>query len=99
MIIASIANGGVMMNPYVVMQVQTASGKVLSVNMPTQKAQVCSEEEAEYIGSLCRKVVSDGTGGAFRWTGNYEAGKTGNISLTVQETGDDGTQKPGVSVS
>ena len=41
MIISSIANGGVMMNPYVVMQVQTASGKVLSVNMPTQKAQVC----------------------------------------------------------
>lgn len=77
MIISSIANGGVMMNPYVVMQVQTASGKVLRVNMPTQKAQVCSEEEAAYIGSLCRKVVTDGTGGAFRWTGYEAAGKTG----------------------
>ena len=28
------------------------------------------------------------------FAGDYEAGKTGNISLTVQETGDDGTQKP-----
>ena len=36
------------------------------------------------IGSLSQIVLA----------GNYEAGKTGNISLTVQETGDDGTQKP-----
>lgn len=36
------------------------------------------------IGSLSQIVLA----------GNYEAGKTGNISLIVQETGDDGTQKP-----
>lgn len=36
------------------------------------------------IGSLSQIVLA----------GNYEAGKTGTISLTVQETGDDGTQKP-----
>ena len=36
------------------------------------------------IGSISQVVLAD----------DYEAGKTGTITLTVQETGDDGTAKP-----
>lgn len=77
MIISAIANKGVMMNPYVVMQVQSSDGNVLKVNNPVAKSTVCTEEEAAYITSLCRSVVTDGTAPALKWT-NYEAaGKTG----------------------
>lgn len=77
MIISAIANKGIMMNPYVVMQVQSSDGNVLKVNNPVAKASVCTEEEAAYIASLCRSVVTDGTAPALKWTSYEAAGKTG----------------------
>jgi cell division protein FtsI/penicillin-binding protein 2 len=77
MIISAIANKGVMMTPYVVMQTQTSNGKILKVNYPSSKGTVCTEEEASYIASLCRGVVTDGTAQALKWASYEAAGKTG----------------------
>lgn len=77
MIMSAIANKGVMMNPYVIMQVQTSDGRVIKVNNPTKKADVCTGEEADYIASLCRDVITQGTGTALNVTGYEAAGKTG----------------------
>jgi cell division protein FtsI/penicillin-binding protein 2 len=85
MIISAIANKGVMMTPYVIMQVQSSDGKILKVNMPSAKATVCSEDEASVITELCRGVVTDGTATALKWASYEAAGKTGTAQYDSSE--------------
>ncbi len=77
MIISAVANGGVMMNPYVIAQIQSYEGKILKVNSPSVKSTVCSADEAAVLTQMCRGVVTDGTATALKWTSYEAAGKTG----------------------
>mgnify|MGYP001427165782 CR=1 FL=1 len=81
MIISSIANRGVMMQPYFVEKVQTRSGDVVSTTTPKQKSVVCTPSEADTIGEFCRAVVTEGTGYAFTYTSYTVAGKTGTAQF------------------
>ncbi len=78
MITASIANGGVMMKPYVVDRIQNANGNVVKHYSPQMIAKTMKPEEAGFLGKMMRSVVTDGTGTKLKNMSKKVAGKTGS---------------------
>ena len=74
---AAVANGGVMMKPYLVESVTTSSGMTLSNKKPEQLCQPMSSLCAGYLNELMVGTVSEGTGRSARISGITVAGKTG----------------------
>ncbi len=74
---AAVANGGKMMQPYLVDRVSTASGVNLSAAKPSVIGTVMDSACAAYLDELMRGVVSEGTGTSCRISGITVAGKTG----------------------
>ncbi len=83
--ISSIANGGQLMQPYVVKQVLDANGNVVSNTNPVVKRQVISSQTAERVSALLAVAVEDGGGKNAYVPGYRVAGKTGTSEKT--ETG------------
>ncbi len=76
MICSSVANGGLMLRPYVVKSV-TKNDTVISESKVKVLGQVISKECAEYLGNLMADVVKSGTGTRAGIYGVTVAGKTG----------------------
>lgn len=85
MIASSVANGGVMMKPYVIDRIESAGGRLLKGYIPEEAAEVMTAGEADYLKSLMRAVVTDGTAKELNDIGVKIAGKTG----TAQQEGKD----------
>ena len=84
---SAIANGGYVMTPYVVKQIRTADGVLVTETTPSVKKQVISEDTASKILSALYDTVDKGTGKAAKISGYTVAGKTG----TAEESrGSDG---------
>lgn len=81
MIAAAVANGGTMMKPYVIDRIESAYGRVIKGYIPEEAATVMSAEEADYLKSLMRAVVTDGTAGRLKNLNVKAAGKTGTAQL------------------
>lgn len=86
---ASIANGGNLMQPYIVSQIVDSSGNVVKTTEPTVKRQAISKEVAKQICSMLEHNASDSDGGA---TNGYIAGyriggKTGTSERKIDEYG------------
>ena len=77
MLAATVANGGVMMKPYVIDRVESARGRVLKGNLPEEAATLMTRKEADYLKSLMRSVVTDGTASRLNKLDIKAAGKTG----------------------
>lgn len=77
MIAAAVANGGVMMKPYAIDRVESDGGRVLKGYIPEEAAAVMTASEADYLKSLMRSVVTDGTASRLNNLGVKVAGKTG----------------------
>jgi cell division protein FtsI (penicillin-binding protein 3) len=74
---AAIANGGVMMKPYIVQRMETIDGKEVKEFGPKKIRRVCSAKTAARMTDMMRWVVQKGTGTAVALP-NYDiAGKTG----------------------
>lgn len=82
---AAVANGGKMMQPYVVGSVSTASGLTLSETKPTLLYEVMSASCAEYLDELMQGVVKNGTGKSSRISGVNVAGKTGTAENETEK--------------
>jgi penicillin-binding protein A len=78
MITATVANGGVMMKPYVVDHIENAEGGVVKRYTPQMVAKPMTAEEADYLGEMMRLVVTDGTGSKLSNMKAEVAGKTGS---------------------
>ena len=78
MIAATIANGGVMMKPYVVDHIESAEGGMVKKYSAQTAATPITAEEADYIGEMMRLVVTDGTGKKLKDLKATAAGKTGS---------------------
>ena len=77
MITSAIANGGVMMEPYICEEITSYSGKVKSTKTPESIAQVFSSENADKLKEMMVSVVEGGTGAPAKVSGIIIAGKTG----------------------
>lgn len=75
---AAIANGGILMRPYVTRKVVSPQGEILVENQPRIVRRVVSEKTAKLLASLLRNVTTEGgTGVAAKVDGFDVAGKTG----------------------
>lgn len=82
----TIANGGKLMQPYVVDSKLDSDGNVVYKTTPTVKRQVISEKTASTVADMMEQVVSIGTGKNAYVAGYHVAGKTG----TSEKIGIDG---------
>lgn len=78
LITAIIANGGTLMNPYVIDRIETADGNVVKKNMPTTYGSIISSKDADAMKKLMKAVVEDGTASALDGLSYSVAGKTGS---------------------
>jgi peptidoglycan glycosyltransferase len=77
MIASAIANSGVMMKPYMVDRVVSASGNTLKTAKPAVFSKVMTPEAAEAVKAMMQYVVEKGTGKSASIRGIEIAGKTG----------------------
>ncbi len=78
MIAATVANGGLMMKPYVVDHIENANGAVIKTYHPQSQARPMTSMEADYLAELMRAVVTSGTGDELKDLKVKAAGKTGS---------------------
>ncbi|MBB2183636.1 penicillin-binding protein 2 [Lachnospiraceae bacterium MD1] len=78
MIASTIANGGVMMKPYIIDHIENADGGVVKKYTPRIHTKPITPGEAKYIAEMMRKVVTDGTGSKLKGLDIKAAGKTGS---------------------
>ena len=77
MVSAAIANGGVVMRPYLVRQVLSADLQALDETRPEQLSVAVSRQTASTLTSMLVSVVDTGTGTPAKISGVQVAGKTG----------------------
>ncbi len=75
--IASVVNGGVLMEPYIVSEVIDAGGNTVLLQEPTEVRRVISEETSQTMCALLRSVVEEGTAKNASVAGFSIGGKTG----------------------
>lgn len=82
--VSAVANGGKLMQPYVVAKKLDQDGNTVYETSPTVKRQVISESTSKTVIGMMEKVVSEGTGKNAYIPGYRVAGKTGTSEkLTV----------------
>lgn len=74
---AAIANGGVLMKPYLVSGLQNAYGDTIKHYLPSVHEKLMTPEEAKILTDLMTACVTDGTGYAVISDAYTAAGKTG----------------------
>lgn len=83
-IAAAIANGGIAMNPYVVGQILSPEGTVISTTQPRSLGQAISAGTAEQVREAMLGVVESGIGYEARVRGVEVAGKTGTGEVSKE---------------
>ncbi|RGY97806.1 penicillin-binding transpeptidase domain-containing protein [Clostridium sp. AM58-1XD] len=81
MIVSSVANGGMLMKPYMIDRVENAAGETVKKFMPGSYGTLMSAEEAEMLTDFMRGVVNEGTASALRTDAYTAAGKTGSAEF------------------
>jgi cell division protein FtsI (penicillin-binding protein 3) len=82
--LAAVANGGVLMRPYVVKAVLEPNGNVLKENRPKPVRRVVSPETANLVTQILKRVMEEGgTGKAGALSGYETAGKTGTAQKAL----------------
>ncbi len=87
MITAAIANGGTLMEPYLLDSVTSAGGEQIEKFMPKAAGTLMTAQESAQLTDLMREVVDEGTGSAVRTDAYAVAAKTGSAEFeTGKET-------------
>lgn len=82
LISAAIANGGILMEPYLVDQIVSYTGTVVEKNMPQKYAKLMTSEEAAQLKEYMKAVVESGTASALNGQEFTIAGKTGTAEYS-----------------
>jgi peptidoglycan glycosyltransferase len=83
MVSAAIANGGVVMRPYVVEKVTAPDGSTVIKTKPDALGTAVSPHHAAEVNQMMQAVVTGGTGTAAQIPGIKVAGKTGTAETGV----------------
>jgi peptidoglycan glycosyltransferase len=83
MVAAAIANGGVVMDPYLVEQVRDADLKVVSKAHPSRQSVALSDTNAQELQAMMVEVVRNGTGFRAQVPGVTVGGKTGTARTSA----------------
>lgn len=83
MVAAAIANGGVLMRPYLIQTVRAADLSVVSQAQPSTYSQALSSGDAATLRDMMLGVVNNGTGTAAQIPGMQVAGKTGTAETAA----------------
>ncbi len=86
MIAASVANGGVMMKPYLIRQVTSSSGAVVETSEAETYRRVMAPEVAGTIAAYMREAVTSGTATKAAISGYTVCGKTGSAEISNDKT-------------
>lgn len=87
MITAAVANGGILMKPYLIDHVEHVGGETVKRFMPEAYGSLMTAEEAAILTEMMEAVVTEGTGSAVRTEMYTVAGKTGSAEFeTGKET-------------
>ncbi len=78
---ATIANDGVAMKPYLVDHVLSGTGSIVSTTQPSKLGRVISSKAAKEEQKILKYVVSNGTGTACQISGATVMGKTGTAEV------------------
>ena len=78
MIVSSVANGGVMLKPYLVDKIVDSNGNTVVSYDSEELGKMMSSAQAKYITECMKQVCKTGTGSAFKNYGVTVAGKTGS---------------------
>lgn len=81
MITAAIANGGILMKPYLMDHVEHAGGETVRQFTPQIEKNLMTAEEAAVLTDMMAAVVTMGTGSAVNTEGYTVAGKTGSAEF------------------
>ncbi|GAB4541516.1 MAG: penicillin-binding protein 2 [Thermodesulfovibrionia bacterium] len=85
---SAIANGGLLMKPYVISAIISPDGEVVRKTEPVVVRRVISPRTAETVRDILKSVVEEGgTGQKAYIKGNPVAGKTGTAQMVDPETG------------
>lgn len=80
-----IANGGLLMRPYMVQRILDSEGNVLAERVPSIVRRVLREETAKMASEVLVGVVEHGTGTAAKIPGMRVAGKTGTSQKAAED--------------
>ena len=81
----AVANGGVMMKPYLIDRYVSADGRTVEEAKPEQLSRVCTADEAAMLNYFLTKVITDGTAAGAAVSQCQVAGKTGSAQYTSAE--------------
>ncbi len=85
---ATIANGGILMKPFIVSDIISSSGEIIKRVTPETERRVISSSTAELVVEILKTVVEEGgTAPKADINGNLVAGKTGTAQIFDQELG------------
>lgn len=83
----ALANGGVMMTPYIVSEVVDREGKGGQKFSPRPQGRVITAETSAKVNAMLQRVIESGTGQKARLSGYTAAGKTGTAQKIDHRTG------------
>jgi len=81
MIVSAVANGGMLMEPYLIDSVKSYDGGDVQKNMPVNYGSLMSTGEASTLTEMMRGVVTSGTATSLSNLGFSVAGKTGTAEV------------------
>ncbi len=85
LIMSAIANDGVLMNPYVISQIENYSGNVEKTFKPSEYGELFTAEETESLLPYLRKVITDGTSSSLNSERYTAYGKTGSAEYGTEK--------------